>query len=78
VVPKKDVATAGHSLGEITVSHGRLASRAEVSAMASNERGHWAPHTGALWDAVPRGQFQECDRHGPWDLGLRDGGLGRN
>jgi hypothetical protein len=55
VVPEKDVATTGHSLGEITMSHGRLVSQVEVSAMASNERGHWAPLVGALWDAASKG-----------------------
>ena len=55
VVPKKDVATTSHSLGEITVSHGPLVSRVEVSAIADNEIGHWAPHVGALRDAAPKG-----------------------
>ena len=48
----------GHSLGEIAVSHGRLASRVEVLAMASNERGHRAPHVGALQDAAPKGSSE--------------------
>ena len=49
------MATASHSLGEIAVSHGRLVSQVEVSAMAINERGHWAPHVGALWDVATEG-----------------------
>ena len=53
-----DVATVGHSLGEIVVSHGHLVSQVEVSAMASNERGHWAPHVGALQDAASRGSSE--------------------
>ena len=55
MILEKDVATAGHSLGEIAMSHGHLVSRVEVSAMASNERGHWASHVGALQDATPKG-----------------------
>jgi hypothetical protein len=37
------------------VSHGNLTSWVEVSAMASNEKGQWAPFVGALRDASPEG-----------------------
>ena len=26
--------------------------------MASDERGHWAPYVGALWDASPKGSSE--------------------
>ena len=48
MVPEEDVATVGHSLGEVVMSHGRLASWVEGSAMAGDERGHWAPYVGKL------------------------------
>ena len=48
MIPGKDVATAGHSLGEITKSHGRLVFGVEGLAMASGERGPWAPYVGEL------------------------------
>ena len=66
VVPEKDVATASHSLGEIAVSHGRLVSQVEVSAMAINERGHWAPHAGALWGAAPKGSSESVSAMDHW------------
>jgi len=78
------VATASHSLGEIAVSHGRLVSQVEVSAMAINERGHWAPHVGALWDVAPKGSFESVSTvdHGiqTYETEVRvatEGGCGR-
>ena len=72
MVPEKDVATVGHSLGEITASHGCLVFWVEVSAMASNERGHWAPHVGVLWDVAPKGSFESLST---MDCGIQTYGM---
>ena len=48
MVPEKDVVIAGHSLGEITMSHGCSVFGVEGLGVASGERGPWAPYVGKL------------------------------
>jgi len=57
----------GHSLGEIAMSHGCLVFGVEGLAVASGERGPWAPYVGKLWDAAPMGSFESAPAigHGP-------------
>jgi hypothetical protein len=43
VVPQKDVAGRGHSLGELALIHGHLASWVEDLAVAGGEGGYWPP-----------------------------------
>jgi len=40
MVPQKDVATKGHSVGELAMSHRPLVSWVEDLAMAGDERGY--------------------------------------
>jgi hypothetical protein len=48
VVPCGDVATVGHSLGEVATSRGHLAFWVEDLAVTNDERGPWVPYVGLL------------------------------
>jgi hypothetical protein len=58
MVPDEDVATAGHSSGEVATGHDHLAFWVEDLAVDGDERGPWAPYVGKLWDAAPVGSFE--------------------
>ena len=48
MVSQKDVAGLGHSLSELTLSHGPMTSWAEDLATAHGERGYWPTYVGEL------------------------------
>ena len=68
MVPQKDVASWGHSVGELAMNHRPLVSWVENMAMAGDERGYWPHYVGELWDAAPKGSSESVFAigHGVW------------
>ena len=84
MVSHKDVATKGHSVGELARSHRPLVSWVEDLAMAGDEKGYCPSYVGELWDVATEGRSESVSVIGHRvqvsrvdDLAMAEDGHGR-